>query len=51
MYIWIWVVKGFSGIFGMIEEWLAQGVPPTAELRSGLEAAKARIEAILAKLP
>lgn len=35
-YIWLWLVKGFDGLFGMIEKWLALGVPVTDELRNGL---------------
>lgn len=49
-YIWLWVTKGFDGIFGMIEGWLTQGVPPSEELRKGLESAKARLDALLARL-
>ncbi len=50
-YVWLWVIKGFDGLFSMIDKWLSQGTPPTDELKAGLTAVRDRIDATLKKLP
>lgn len=50
-YVWLWVVKGFDGLFGMIEKWLQQGTPPTPELKRGLTTVRDRLTQVIEKLP
>lgn len=50
-YVWLWVIKGFDGLFSMIDKWIAQGTPVTPELKAGLRSVRDRIDETLKKLP
>jgi hypothetical protein len=50
-YVWSWVTNGFKGIFGLIELWLANGVPPTADVKINLIKIRDRLNAIIEKMP
>lgn len=49
-YIWLWLVKGFDGLFGMIEKWLTLGVPVTDELRNGLRDVDSKLKALMERV-
>ena len=50
-YIWLWLVKGFDGIFSLADKWLSQGVPPTPELKAGLIDVRNRLNSLINRLP
>jgi hypothetical protein len=49
--IWFWAVKGFEGLFSLLEKWVSQGVPTTPELKQGLENVRDRLNQLISRLP
>jgi hypothetical protein len=50
-YVWSWVTGGFKGIFGLIELWLREGVPPTPDVKINLIKIRDRLTEIIERLP
>jgi hypothetical protein len=49
--LWDWTIGGFKGIFGLLDRWLAMGVPAGRDAKIKLTEIRDHLNNIIARLP
>jgi hypothetical protein len=49
-HVWVWLTKGFDGLFALISKWRQEGVPVTPRLKEELTKLRERLDALIKDL-